>query len=236
MRSSLIRLADGALCSLTSPTQSLGDFSHSMRDTPTHVAQLEAEIHARLRQSPHRAAKYADHVLAQPAVGRMMDRRLDDGGVHAHLLALGHPGRCRDGHQSVQQLAQRGSVDDLSPTNHGLRGRDLACIDPAEAPVYEASGHLPFQLGVAPVAQVLESQHPQHHLGRRARAASPGALPPPLAHHRHHRLDDLLVLERLVDFPEPGLHQQLGLGQHEAEQNHLRQLELGVSSSDIPTY
>jgi len=132
----------------------------------------------------------------------------------------------------VQQLAQRGSVQDLSQSDHGLGVRNFARVDPAEAPVDEASGHLPLQLVIAPVAQVLERQHPQHHLGGRTRAASPRALPPPSTHHRHHPFDDLFVLERLVDFPKPGLHQPLRLRQHETEQHHLRKLELRVSSSD----
>ena len=166
----------------------------------------------------------------------MVDRRLDDGGVHPHLLAPGHPGRRRDGHQAVQQLAQCRAVHDLTQSDHSLGVRDLARVDPAETPVHEAPGHLPLQLVVAPVAQVLERQHPQYHLGGRPRATSYRALPPPPAHHHHHGLDDVLILERLVDLPEPCLHEPFRLWQHQTEQHHLRQLELGVSSSDHASF
>src|SRR4051812_10400245 len=51
---------------------------------------------------------------------------------------------------------------------------------------------------------------------------------------RRRRVDDLVVFERLVHFPEPGLHEPLGLRQDEAKQHHLRQLELDMSRRTMP--
>jgi hypothetical protein len=77
---------------------------------------------------------------------------------------------------------------------------------------------------------VLEGQHSEHHLGGGAGAPSPSALLPTSTHYRHDRLDDLLIVERPIDFPEPRLHQPFRLWQHQAEEHHLRQLHLYVSS------
>jgi len=85
-----------------------------------YVAHLESEAPSHVYQPPHRATENADHFLAQPAVRRMMNRRLDDGGVDAHLPAPCYADSRGDRHQPKQQLPQRRSIHDLSESDEGL--------------------------------------------------------------------------------------------------------------------
>jgi len=78
-------------------------------------------------------------------------------------------------------------------TAHGLGVGHLRPADPGEVAVHQIGAHLPFQYAVTPVAQVLEHQQTQHHLGRNTAPAAGAALRMPLGQGLGDRRHDFLV-------------------------------------------
>jgi len=132
----------------------------------------------------------------------------------------------------VEQRLQGASLDELPQLHQGLVVGDTAGVDAAEPAIHQAAGDLAAQRLVAPLPHVLEHQHPQHHLGRRAVATPATALGVSPAQDRHHLIDQALVLEQKVHPPEHGVHQGLGLGQRRAEKKELCEGELSVAASN----
>ena len=90
-----------------------------------------------------------------------------------------------------------------APTAHGLCIGRLAGADPGEVAVHQIGAHLALEHLVAPVADVLEDQQPQHHLGRCASPAAAAALGMPSRQSLVHRRDNVLVREHRVGVLHP---------------------------------
>jgi hypothetical protein len=90
-----------------------------------------------------------------------------------------------------------------APAAHRLGIGHLAGTHAGKVPIYQIGPHLAFKRLVAPVADVLEDQQPQHRLSRCTTAAATAALgvslPQGLIHNRH----DLFVRQHLVRMRHP---------------------------------
>src|SRR4029079_711991 len=103
----------------------------------------------------------------------------------------------------------------------------------AEVPVPDIARHLPGQLLEAPLLKLLEDQHSEDNLGRRAVATSAAALWPPLRELAEDLIDQLVLIEELVDPAEPRVEEVFWFGRN-SEQHHPRERELRVSASSHP--
>jgi hypothetical protein len=177
---------------------------------PAHAAQPEAELDADIGEPREAAPQHSHDIFAKAAVGRVPDvgldhRRVPRRGlprvVDAHPAPGGHLLLDCDFDDVVEHLAQHRRIEELSQPHHGLRVGHLAAIDAAEAPVHETAVHLALELVVAPLPQVLERQHPQHHLGRRAAATATRTLREAAPQHAKDFVDQRLVFEQHVDLP-----------------------------------
>jgi hypothetical protein len=118
-----------------------------------------------------------------------------------------------------------------SAGNLRLRVGYFAELDTAEVPIDEIAGHFPLELLVAPVAQVLEHEQPQHDLGRRAASTATRALRPATPHYSNYFVDDLVVIEQLIDPSELRIHHLARTRQLRAEEHHVIERQLTAAAS-----
>ena len=108
-----------------------------------------------------------------------------------------------------------------------LRVRHFAGIDPRERAIDQIRAHFVLQVVVAPVEQMLQHQHPDDDLGRRAGTSAATTLRPPRFERLGDHLNHGLVLEQRVDSPQPVGPQFVSIGQQ-----HFEQTALALSASD----
>ena len=90
-----------------------------------------------------------------------------------------------------------------APAPHGLGVRGLAGAHPCEVAVHQIGADLALEHAIAPVADVLEDQQAQHHLGRNAQPTAAAALGMALAQGVVHGRHDLLIRQHLIGVPHP---------------------------------
>jgi len=159
-------------------------------------------------------------------------------GVHAHAPPRNHPAVPRYFHHPVLNLRNDLRPQCQAPAAHSLGVGRLAGADAGERPVHEIGAHLALQHLIAPVANVLQNQQPQHHLGRRADPTTTAALGTPLGQRFVHRYGDVLVLQDLIDILHPDFPQILYLcGDQTIAEVPLRPSHLNhdASSSALPS-
>ena len=112
--------------------------------------------------------------------------------THPHLPSPDHAPLLRQGHHPIMQLPNRLGTDRLPQANQRLRVRYLLRPDAAEAAVYHVGPYFSLQHFIAPVAHVLQDQHPERNFGRRLPPSSSATLPMPpplcLVHCLHQHL------------------------------------------------
>jgi hypothetical protein len=85
-----------------------------------------------------------------------------------------------------------------APTSHRLCIGHLAGADAGEVAVHQIGAHLALQHAIAPVADVLEDQQAQYHLGRRAQPTATAALGMSPRQRFIHRSYDLFIRQHPV--------------------------------------
>src|SRR5438270_2519282 len=103
----------------------------------------------------------------------------------------------------VVNLLDRVRIHSQAPTSHRLGIRRLAAAHTGEVAVNQVGAHLALQHVIAPVANVLEDQQPQHHLGRCARPTTTAAPGMSSRECLVHRTYDLLIRENPISMGHP---------------------------------
>jgi len=118
-----------------------------------------------------------------------MDVGLHHRCVHTHPPPSRHALVASDLNQSFVNLLENLRPERHTPAPHRLGVRRLAGADPAKVPINQVGAHLALQHHIAPVADMLQNQQPQHRLGGRAAPPATTALGMPvcqgLVHRRH---------------------------------------------------
>jgi hypothetical protein len=132
-----------------------------------------------------------------------VDVGLHHGGVHAHSAPGHQPVGLSQLHQPLVNLLDHLGPHRHAPTSHRLRIGRLAGADAGEVAVHQIGAHLALQHAIAPVADVLEDQQAQHHLGRRAQPTATATLGMPPRQRFVHRSYDLFIRQHPVGVCHP---------------------------------
>ena len=92
-------------------------------------------------------------------------------------------------------------------TAHGFVVGNLAAADASELPVHKVGAHFARYIFVAPPAHMLQQQHSQYNFSRGSPAPASLALFDALAQLCLNDLQQLVVMQRLIGMPHPGLPQ-----------------------------
>src|SRR5438876_244222 len=106
------------------------------------------------------SAQVPDAVLAQPAVRRIADRRLDHRRVHSQPAAPRDLALNRHAHHPFEHSAEEVALQELPQADEGLAVGHRTAAQAAEVPVRDAAAYLPLELLVAPGLEMLEHQQP----------------------------------------------------------------------------
>ena len=155
----------------------------------------------------HGANEHAHPVPQKARVGRIVDVGLCHRGIHAHPPAFHNSLILRDLHHPLVDPLDHLRAHRQAPPPHGLGIRHLAAADPSEVAVDQIGTYFALENLVAPVADMLENEQPQHHLGRRTMPPAAAALRVPLAQCLIHSRNNDLVVQDLVGMDHPGLTQ-----------------------------
>ena len=137
----------------------------------------------------------------------------DDRGIDAQATPLGDPGRdCQVDHSLMEPLNDLGAERARNLQNRFRIGCDIAA-DARKGAVHQIRAHLMLELRVAPPIQVLEHQHPDHHLGGSAGPAPTPALRPAAFQRFGHHLDERFIIDQVIDAPEGVWPQLVRIGQ-----------------------
>ncbi len=156
-----------------------------------------------------------------------MHIRFYDRGVDAKAATVRDPGTLGDIHDTTVQLLDDLGTERARDLQNCFRVGHLAGVDAREGAVHQIGAHLALQIVVAPIEQMLQDQHPQHDLRRRARAPAASTLRPARFHGQGHGLNHGLVLEQRIDLAQPVGPQFVTIGQQ-----HFEQTPLALSTSD----
>lgn len=167
------------------------------------VAQLGSGRARDLGDLLHGADQHPNPVTQQRAVGRVMDVGLHHRRIHTHSASLRHPLLLRDLHDPVVDLSDCLPIHSQAPAPHRLGVRHLAAAHTGEVAIHQIGAHFTFQHVIAPVANMLEDQQPQHHLGRRAQPTTTAALGMSSRQRLVHRTDDLFIRQNPVSMGHP---------------------------------
>ena len=132
--------------------------------------------------------------------------------VDPHPPARRYAAGARDLHHPLVDLFDHRRPQRHTPASHGLGIRHLGAADPGEITVNQVGPHLAFEHGVAPVADVLEHQQPQHDIGRGSKAAAAAALRVSPGEGLVHRRNDLRVFQHPIGLSHPGFVPVADLG------------------------
>ena len=144
-----------------------------------------------------------------------------DRGVDAKSATMRDPGTLGNlDHLSVQLLDDRGA-ECPRDLHDRLRIRDFAGIDARKHAIHQIGAHLALQVVVAPVEQMLQHQHPDHDLRRRAGTAATATLRPTSFECLRDDLNHRFVLEQRVDLSQPVGPQFVAVWQEDFEQTPL---------------
>ena len=172
-----------------------------------HAAAAITQFRSNLSGDPgdlfHRADQHPHTVAQQARVGRIMDVGLDHRGVHTQTPAFHDPLVQRDLHKPRVNLLDCLGSERCSPAAHCLGVRRLCGAHPGKVPVHQISSYLALQHFIAPVANMLEDQKPQHHFGRSGAAAPAAALGMTLRQGIVHSPHQLLVRQNLIGMRHP---------------------------------
>ena len=133
----------------------------------------------------------------------MMDVGLHHRRVHAHPPPGGHAFVPSYLHQPLVNLLENLRPERHAPAAHRLGIRRLAAAHAGEVPVHQIGAHLALQHLIAPVADVLEDQQPQHHLGRRAASPAATALGMSFRQSLVHRRNNGLIRQHRIGVLHP---------------------------------
>ena len=132
-----------------------------------------------------------------------MDIGLHHRGVHPHLAPLHHPVVLRDLHHPFVDLFDHLRPQSHAPATHGLGIGRLGAAHAGEVAVHQIGAHFALEHDIAPVADVLEDQQPQHHFSRSALSAATAALGMPPRQRFVHRSYDLFIRQHPVGVFHP---------------------------------
>src|SRR5439155_10742778 len=121
-----------------------------------HVAHSAAQPNPYRHEPPHAPAQDPDAVLAQPAVRRIADRRLDHRRVHSQPAAPRDLALNRHAHHPFEHTAEEVALQQLPQADEGLGVGHRTAPQAAEVPVRDAAAYLPLELLVAPGLEMLE--------------------------------------------------------------------------------
>ena len=211
------------------------DLKQPQLHAPASVAQLRSDDARDRGDLLHRADQHPDPVSQQRAVGRMVDVRLHHRRIHPHSASRYRPLLLRDLHHSVVNPLDRVRIHSQAPAPHGLRVRRLAAAHAREVAIHQVGAHFAFQHVIAPIADVLEDQQSQHHLGRCAQPATTAALGMPSRQRLVHRSDDLFIRQHPVGMFHPTFAKIAHFfGDQAVAKAQLRSAHLNHASSSHP--
>ena len=173
-------------------------------------------------QALHRAGEDPDAIGQQPAVGRVVDGRLDHRRVHPQAASVHHAPLTCDRDEAVQQLLEHRPIQHVRQADQCFGVRDALAIDAAERSVDEAPPDFPLALVEAPVREVLEHEHPERDGGGRAEPPAPGTQGVAPRQGRRDLVHQVVVLEDEVDLSQDGIPQLVRVGQQDFDQGTLR--------------
>lgn len=127
--------------------------------------------------------------------------------VDPHPLAGRNPFRLGHLHEPLVYLLDRLRPDRHSPPAHRLGIRHLAGADPSEVTVDQVGAHFALQHRVAPIADMLEDEKTQDHLGRVTTPTSAQASRVASAERFVNRRDNGLIVEQAIGVIHPALAQ-----------------------------
>ena len=183
------------------------NFNPPQFDAAAAVAQPGADIAGNLGDLLHGADQHAYAVAEQAGVGRIVDVGLYHRGIDAHLAPLDHALVLGDRHHALVDLRDRLRRQRRAPATHRLGIRHFAAAHPGEVAVDQIGAHLPFQGFIAPVADVLERQQAQNHLGRSAAATTAAAVGMTFHQRLVDRCHQRFIRQHRVGMRHPGLAQ-----------------------------
>ena len=150
------------------------------------------------------------------------DRRID-----AKAAAMRHPRPLRHFKHLPVQLLNNLGTERPCDLQDRFRIRDFVRIDSRKRAIDQIRADFLLQIVKAPVEQMLQNQHPNHHVRRRPRTSTPTTLRPSCFERLGHDLNHGLVLEQRVDPPQPVGPQLVTIGEQ-----HLEQTSLALTASD----
>jgi hypothetical protein len=202
------------------------DAAVPITDAPWLVTQRGTGARHRARQHPHA-------VLQQRAVRRVVDIRFYDRGVDAKSAAVRDPGTPCDVDDLSMQLLDDVRAERSRDLQDRLRVGPLAGIDARERAIDQVGADFLLQVGVTPVEQMLQDQHPEDDLRRRAQTAAAPTLRPAGLERLRDDLNHGLVLEQGVDLARPVRPQLVPIWQQNFEQTPLALLALNHARSFV---
>jgi len=144
--------------------------------------------------------------------------RFYDRGVDAKSTAVRDPGTLGDFDDLSVQLLDHLWSERTGDLQNRLGIGHIAGIDPRECPIDQVGADLVLQIVVTSVGQMLQDQHPDDDLRRRARTAAAPTLRPPSFEALSDDLNHGFVLEQRVDLGQPLGAQPVAIGQQNFEQ------------------
>jgi hypothetical protein len=123
--------------------------------------------------------------------------------VHAHPASRGHAFGLSYLHHPLVNLLEHLRPERHAPAPHRLGIGHLAAARAGKVAVHQIGPHLAFQLLITPVANVLEGQQPQHHVGWRTPSAAATAFGMPFRQRLVHDHDNVLVRQYLIGVLHP---------------------------------
>jgi hypothetical protein len=132
-----------------------------------------------------------------------VDVGLDHRRVEAHPSPLHRFFGAGDIYDAVMDLRDRRWPESQAPPAHRLGIGHLTAADAGEVAIHQIGPHLPFQNLVAPIADMLQHQKAQNHLGRRAGTAVRRALRMPPRQGAVHRRHQMIVRQHPIGVPHP---------------------------------
>jgi hypothetical protein len=146
---------------------------------------------------------HPNSIAQQGAVGWIVNVGFHDRRIHAHPPPRDHAFSESNFYDPLMNLLEHLRPERRAPAAHRLGIGHLASAHAGKVPVHQIGPHLPFKRLVAPVADMLEDQQPQHRLGRCATATAAAALGMSLPHGLIHNRDNLFVRQHLIGMRHP---------------------------------
>jgi hypothetical protein len=158
-----------------------------------------------------------------------------DRGVDAKSTPVRDAGTLGHLHDLPVQLLNDCGAEYAGDLQNRFRVRDFSRIDPGEGAIPKIGSHLRLEIIIAPIEEMLEDQHSQHHIRRCPSRSAPSTLRPPCLERLRDSLNHGLVLEQRVALAQPVGPQLVPVRQEDLEQTALALATLNHARSFAKT-